>query len=191
MALKAIEVADFLISQAKQDENSDLLTNLKLQKLLYYAEGSHLAIFGRSLFDDRIEAWDMGPVVPHVYHAFKPCGRQPIEEVYEGYSNLEMGDQRFLNWVCAFYGKYSANRLVTMTHRESPWINAFRMQKNKEISRDDMMNYFTDNWKIKEKIVSHLELGQDKLASEINEAISEVDGRPGISANKLLEVLGV
>jgi hypothetical protein len=54
-----------------------------------------------------------------------------------------------------------------------------------------MMNYFTDNWKIKEKIVSHLELGQDKLASEINEAISEVDGRPGISANKLLEVLGV
>ena len=52
----------------------DLMTNLRLQKLLYFAQGWHLARFGRPLFDASIEAWPYGPVVPEVYRAYKEYG---------------------------------------------------------------------------------------------------------------------
>lgn len=44
------------------------LSNLKLQKLQYYAQGHHLAVYGQPLFADKIQAWSYGPVVPEVYH---------------------------------------------------------------------------------------------------------------------------
>ena len=46
------------------------LTNLKLQKLLYCAYGVHLALFSEKLFNDQIQAWKLGPVVPIIYQEF-------------------------------------------------------------------------------------------------------------------------
>ena len=54
------------------------LTPLKLQKLIYYAHGWHLAIRNAPLIDEVIEAWEYGPVVPNVYHEFKKFGNRPI-----------------------------------------------------------------------------------------------------------------
>ena len=53
------------------------ISNLKLQKLLYYAQAWHLALYGEPLFRDRIEAWVHGPVVPPVFGAFKHNKWQP------------------------------------------------------------------------------------------------------------------
>jgi len=46
------------------EENGDLISNLKLQKLVYYAQGSSLALWGNPLFSEKIEAWLHGPVIP-------------------------------------------------------------------------------------------------------------------------------
>ena len=56
------DVAAYIL--AKQDDDSgDLISNLKLQKLAYYAQGFCLAMHGRPLFPEAIKAWKHGPVV--------------------------------------------------------------------------------------------------------------------------------
>jgi uncharacterized phage-associated protein len=46
-----------------QPDIGDVISNLKLQKLLYYAQGFYLAIYGKALFEEDIVAWEHGPVV--------------------------------------------------------------------------------------------------------------------------------
>lgn len=51
---------------------ADMITHLKLQKLVYYAQGLYLAYFNKPLFTQSVEAWRHGPVVNDLYHIFKP-----------------------------------------------------------------------------------------------------------------------
>jgi len=65
----AQDVTDLMLYWANRD--GDLISNLKLQKLLYYAQAWHLVNFDVPLFGDSIEAWDFGPVIPNVYRQYK------------------------------------------------------------------------------------------------------------------------
>lgn len=70
----ALEVANWFLNyndEKMYSDGADYISNLKLQKLLYYAQGTFLAITNSPLFGDAIEAWMHGPVVPSVYHAYK------------------------------------------------------------------------------------------------------------------------
>ena len=78
MAYKVIDIANQLLVKAYRASDGELMTNLKLQKMLYYQQGFHLAYFGTPLFDDEIEAWMYGPVVPSVYNHYKGNGRNGI-----------------------------------------------------------------------------------------------------------------
>ena len=67
------DVAKFFIDLAQkreQQQRGDLVTNLRLQKLLYFAQGWSLARYGKPLFDAPIEAWKFGPVVREVYNEY-------------------------------------------------------------------------------------------------------------------------
>ena len=81
MTYKAIDIAKKLIFLAQQDEanGGECLTNLKLQKLLYYQQGYHLAAFGTPLFEENVESWMYGPVVPVVYDTYAECGAHTLE----------------------------------------------------------------------------------------------------------------
>ena len=76
MSYQAIDIANKLLTRAKREENGELMSNLKLQKMLYYEQGFHLAYFDTPLFKDEIEAWMYGPVIPAVYEHFRSSGRQ-------------------------------------------------------------------------------------------------------------------
>lgn len=69
----ALHVAQYFISQSKIS-SPYAVTNLKLQKLLYYAQGFHLAVYGEPLFEEEIQAWAHGPVIPSVYNRLKRYG---------------------------------------------------------------------------------------------------------------------
>ena len=66
MAYNAIDIAKKIICKTDV-EHGDTLSNLKLQKLLYYMQGFHLAFFDEPFFNESIEAWTYGPVVPVVF----------------------------------------------------------------------------------------------------------------------------
>lgn len=135
-----MQVAHYFL--ALQDEDAgDLISNLKLQKLLYYAQGLHLALTGKPLYPERIEAWQHGPVVPDIYHAFKEYRACPIS-IEEG-NGMAIRDEAvvdFLNEVYDVFGQYSAWKLRNMTHEEPPYKEAEDSQG--EISRASMRRYF-------------------------------------------------
>jgi len=67
-------IADVFLNLSRPDPG-DTISNLKLQKLLYYAQGLHLAIYrGAPLFEEQLLAWNYGPVVECVYSRFKEYG---------------------------------------------------------------------------------------------------------------------
>ena len=122
----ASEVATYFISSF-QKKNKEI-SNLKLQKLLYYAQAWHLALYDVPLFDDKIEAWVHGPVVPGVFREYKQFGWNPLSvpaPVQDaGPSIFPKGVKKHLEEVAHVYGKFDAVALERMTHQESPWRDA-------------------------------------------------------------------
>jgi uncharacterized phage-associated protein len=117
----ASEVANYLVASFR--DAGDPLTNLKLQKLLYYAQGWYLAIHDEALFDERIEAWPRGPVVPPVYGSFKHRQWNPIvDDVNKPHLPPEV--EAHLKEVMDVYGVHGAYYLEKLSHQERPWLDA-------------------------------------------------------------------
>ncbi|MEN8215986.1 MAG: type II toxin-antitoxin system antitoxin SocA domain-containing protein [Pseudomonadota bacterium] len=139
--LNVHNVAKYFLLKGDNEEESGIC-NLKLQKLLYYAQGFYLALFEQPLFDSKIEAWRHGPVCPEVYHKYKNHGRNliPAPPDFNPTSVLSHEQIEFLDEVYDVFGQFSAWKLRNMTHDEPPWagneINA------SEISVDELADYF-------------------------------------------------
>lgn len=105
-------------------EQGKPITPLQVLKLVYIAFGWYYALKGQKLFEEKIEAWPYGPVIPEVYHAFKPHGRSEILDEQTLSSNLELEeeDALFLYAIWDKYGNFSGGELSNLTHREgTPW----------------------------------------------------------------------
>ncbi len=95
---------------------------MKLQKLCYYAQGYALAESGE-LFPEEFQAWQHGPVIYELYSQYKQFQWRQITDDVEGINvDVEIGE--FLRDIVAAYGRYDGAALSTMTHRESPWVDA-------------------------------------------------------------------
>jgi len=136
----ADQVAQYLLSLVEPDDND--VSNLKLQKLCYYAQGVGVAARDEPLFPERIYAWDHGPVVTTLYHNLKGHGGQPIPSAEEFDSEiLDEADRQFLDDIYSYYGQFSAWRLRNMTHEEKPWQDAYKSE-DKEITIDALKEFF-------------------------------------------------
>lgn len=131
------------VRQLNSEEDEEFLTNLKLQKLLYYAQGSSLALRNEPLFNDPIEHWTHGPVVPSVYHEYSKFGGSPIIYDDDYTDKIDSDTDSLLNDVYGTFGCYSAWGLRNMTHNEDPWKNTSR---NQVISQESIKQYFIDNY---------------------------------------------
>ena len=120
MAHNAIEIANRIVLLSNP-EIGDLMTNLKLQKLLYYAQGFHLAIHNQPIFGEDIYAWQYGPVVKEVYHYFKKYGSEYIPVEAADNANLTEQEEDLIFEVWDVYGQFSALKLMQLTHEEPPW----------------------------------------------------------------------
>lgn len=142
----ALDIAHWLLAWA--DHIGAPISNLKMQKLLYYAQGHHLGSEGKPLFSDNLQAWAHGPVAPEVYHAFKTHGNEPInpdEYLGDGFSWDDYRDvEQHLMGVWDKYGHHEAWSLRERTHREAPWKDAFSTgERNVIISQDDLKAFFS------------------------------------------------
>ncbi|WP_244215095.1 Panacea domain-containing protein [Pseudomonas sichuanensis] len=140
----SIDVANhFLTLEGEAGE----ISNLKLQKLVYYAQGFSLALLGKPLFEDRIEAWMHGPVVPELYRCFSLHGSNPIPApaLFEP-TMFSREQSRLIAEVFAVYGQYSAWKLRQLTHEEDPWRDNYQEGAfSREIPRHEMERYFRNH----------------------------------------------
>lgn len=148
----AIAAANEFIRLGRRDDV--LVTNMKLQKLLYFLQGHGLALAGENLLDEQPEAWQYGPVYRSVYHEFKEHGAAPIlKEVPCPFdddgepwrmSTEEARDQKILEAVWRAYKDMSATKLSQMTHVPGgPWERAYKQGRSVDISEEAMREYFS------------------------------------------------
>lgn len=139
--VKALEVAKVFLCFSNENrtaDDSDNVTQMKLQKLLYYAQGYYLAEYGEPLFKEKIYAWEHGPVVKEVYDVYKIYGRNEIID-YNTENNVDTEYLPFLSKIYDRFGKYTAYELRNKTHSESPWKNT---NFNQEIKLSVIESFF-------------------------------------------------
>lgn len=124
------------------------ISNLKLQKLLYFVQAFFLVNKNQPCFSDVIEAWQWGPVVPRVYHEFKWYGSEnipPVSNIFGGIfppEDILPEDEQRIKKVVDDLARYSASNLVEATHQQDPWKNAYNAHQSNVISQDNIKMFF-------------------------------------------------
>lgn len=122
-----------------------------LQKLLYYAQAFHFAIFQKELFTDDCQAWTHGPVFPEIYYKYraylKDSADMPLDEFNSDFDELTTSEIALLDSVINTFGKYSGDTLSNFTHKERPWIETRGNLRPEDpsrnvINRDTIHTYF-------------------------------------------------
>lgn len=115
--LTCFDIAEYFIRLA--NETGSFISNLKLQKLVYYAQAWHLAIHGEPLFQEDFQAWVHGPVIPELYQKYQSFSWRPIEE--DANPQLSQTVEEFLEEIADEYFSCDSYELEKMTHLEDPW----------------------------------------------------------------------
>jgi uncharacterized phage-associated protein len=95
---------------------------MKLQKLCYYAQGYWLVESGE-LFPEDFQAWQHGPVIPDLYQKYAEYQWRAIDVAIPPES-LDPEVMQAVADIVTAYGRFDGAALSTMTHRESPWVDA-------------------------------------------------------------------
>ncbi|WP_051681432.1 Panacea domain-containing protein [Virgibacillus alimentarius] len=145
------EVVNYLLYLRNKNSENGLyfsLTNLKLQKLLYFCEAMFLVSENRtSLIEDtKFQAWRYGPVVPEIYYRFNVYGQNDIPTSIKGeFENLKQNEIKIIEEVWGTLRDKSAFDLVEISHiTDGPWSKVYKEGENNEINSDDIYNYFSD-----------------------------------------------
>ena len=143
----ALQTAQIIV--AKIHEQGEAITQLKLQKLLYYVQGWSKALLHKWRFEDPIEAWLYGPVVFAVRQKYADAGRGPINLDTEIFPPADL----LIDTVLSIYGKRSAEELVALTHKDTPWqMNYIPMEERVLIPNEDLIGFFCSGEALKTKI---------------------------------------
>lgn len=143
--LTCFDIANYFIWLA--NTTGSYISNLKLQKLVYYAQAWYLVNFDTPLFEEDFQAWIHGPVIPELYQQYKGFQWKPIIERIE---KITVPDDifDFLEEVADVYFSCDAYELEKMTHLEDPWIEARGslspdIPSNEIITKDSMKRYYS------------------------------------------------
>ena len=159
MSYKVLDVCRHVINYSNEHDYG--ISNLKLQKVLYFIQAYFLTKKKdhTPCFDEKIEEWDFGPVVPEAYHEYKQYGSGDIPTI-ESYimfdendiwnskriefedTTIADEDKALIDKVIDKFADYSATDLVSLTHRQSPWIDAYAPYQNHEITIKAIREYF-------------------------------------------------
>lgn len=123
--IDCLNAACYFIMRAYEDGLEAEMTNMKVQKLLYYAQSLHLALYNEPLFEAEIQAWRYGPVCPPAYKFYSEfeAKQLPIPQ-QESLLQLPSEKKELLEETWEYFGSYHAYRLSEMTHGEFPWKRA-------------------------------------------------------------------
>lgn len=127
---KALDVARYIV-QYCYDKGSPI-SNLQLQKILYFAWIDYFTETSKSLFDDTIRAWALGPVIVEVYNKYSIYGSMPIrpvDETSDFFGDAE--DKSIFDSIIDRYRKMSAFSLVDKSHvKNGAWDLVYNQRRN-------------------------------------------------------------
>lgn len=127
MRYKAMDIARYIVNKCVEDNRP--VSNLQLQKILYYVQINFMRLLSEPAFDDEIEAWQYGPVVPEVYYEFADCGGTDIYRTYPSAQNLfrNNNEKQIVDKVITLCLRLNPWELVERTHRpNTPWARVYK-----------------------------------------------------------------
>jgi uncharacterized phage-associated protein len=138
--INCLNAARYFIVKAYEDGREAEMTNMKVQKLLYYSQSLYLAMYNEPLFEDEIQAWRYGPVCPPAYKFYSEFeakqlplpGKEFLLEIPDNAKNI-------LEEVWGYFGIYHAYMLSDMTHLEFPWKKARKNLAPQESSTEPIL----------------------------------------------------
>lgn len=128
------------------------MTAMKLQKLVFYCQAWNMVWSEKVLFNERIEAWANGAVIPDLYEEHRGKFKVIAGCFSKGNSaELSPEEKDNIDHVVRGYGKYTAQQLSDLNHLEDPWKNAREglsplARSNKEITIDSIYEYYLGIW---------------------------------------------
>lgn len=152
----SIAIANEFIKRARARGVS--LSHMQIQKLVYLAHGWCMAVTGKELVEDDIEAWEFGPVIRRLYDALRQYGASevsrlirwgqdtpfPSDDAETAIAQLSAEEEAVINKVWDTYGKYRAFQLSALTHSpDSPWSKVYKPSENKVIDNNLIYDYFS------------------------------------------------
>lgn len=137
---KAMDVAHYIIKREYDKDRP--VSNLQLQKLLYFIQGYFYACGEDGCFEDKIEAWDFGPVIPNVYREYKKYGSCIIMDVPKNYvCGISNNHRNMIDDVLDLCASKTNSELVAISQSQKPWEISHRFYI-KEITPDRMKSFF-------------------------------------------------
>ncbi|MCP4702839.1 MAG: DUF4065 domain-containing protein [Gammaproteobacteria bacterium] len=135
------DVAAFVLRE------KEMMTAMKLQKLVYYCQAWSLVWDEAPLFSERIEAWANGPVARELYEAHKGKFQLNPGDISGNPDTLSAEQRETMMAVLRDYGNKSSQWLSDLTHCEAPWQEARRglapgERGDREISHADIYEYY-------------------------------------------------
>lgn len=155
---RVLEVCRHVINYS--NENDISISNLKLQKLLYFIQAEFLLDYSFPCFIEDIEAWNLGPVVREAYREYKRYGANPIPKIikiaeynshshnciiYTPFKDDKITDEHkgVIDNLIDYFADYTASELIDITHAQRPWINAYNSD-NRIITIYAIEEYFNE-----------------------------------------------
>jgi uncharacterized phage-associated protein len=154
MAYDPRALANYILDKA--EKSGVALTQMQLQKLVYFAHGWHLANTGQPLSKAWFSAWKWGPVNTQIYNKFKKYGGKPITGLAKDQNGeafpVEFSDysRKILDEVFDNLGQLNGPQLSKETHLPgSPWYKVWNNGKgeNAPIPDDMIKDYFEQKYK--------------------------------------------
>ena len=154
---KVMDVACEIVKLANR--NNIPISNLKLQKILYFVQGYSFCVFNQPFFREDMEAWDFGPVVPIVYTNYQKYGANFLPDIRTYYDDsdskfpivafnpydFKTGENDFLIVVIKKLELYSITELSEIVRKQEPWKKAYSKNLNVIITKESIRKYFKEN----------------------------------------------
>lgn len=153
---------DLIFEVSKYIINKIDVTNMALQKLLYYVQMFYMAFNNTHVFNSKCNAWDYGPVFGSVYYKYKSFGKSIIEDEKTNI-NFDSTLKETIDHVLKYFGCYSGWMLKNFTHIEEPWLEAYNSD-NKVIEKTTIKEYG-------DKIVKELNINSITEINKYSEAL--------------------
>lgn len=141
MLYNVLDISYFIINKHNELYKGKGITNLRLQKLLYFTQCLFIMEKKERCFEEKIVAWPYGPVVIEAYDRFKIYGPLKITNTYD-YRKIDDKDKEYIIDVIKNFENMNDFELVDLTHKQDPWIDARKEGINTEITIDAIKNFF-------------------------------------------------
>ena len=136
-----LDVARYVVARSNR---AGTISNLKLQKVLYFIQAEFLVVQNMPCFAEQIEVWDFGPVVPVAYYRYRIYGGAAIPLLQDNsFCPFNRKDKKLADGVIDECVKYSAAGLTDIVHRQTPWREAYC--RRGVITNESLKEFFKGN----------------------------------------------